>query len=157
MQITPDDISYIKASKRWKFDLQYFRNRAWMTLRLLVIVCIAGFLFYQQLKWAYHMNSFLYFLLIYSIIMTLFDQPRFKQMELPPGVSFDDIKQHASDLNWELLQEFDELLQFRTASSFWRNQETVTILKVDEQQILINSQNGGFRREKINFNKLVRS
>jgi hypothetical protein len=98
--------------------------------------------------------------LTYFTLTRIKKESHFSAMTLNPKITFDNIVNKVELLNWTTLQVNSDSLEFITKISTFSWGEKVTILKVDERSIIINSRPLSSRqpftinRDKVNFNML---
>ena len=172
--MTINQIKYIKTNLSWPFTWGDIFLRYFILIGPIFITIISFSMSYGGFKYGHiykdnFMNSFFWgamtcltlgLWLTYFTLTRIIKESHFSTMALNPQISFDNIVNKVEQLNWTTLQANSESSVFSTKISFFSWGEKVTILKVDERSIIINSRPFNSRqpftinRDKINFNKL---
>jgi len=172
--ITKDEREYIKANLKWKFkwfDLTFLRY--FILILPLGITFVASSMFYGGIKYSHiyfnnFINEFFFTALIglfsglfltYFVFRRIEEERKFKPLRLSNSVSIDELAEKIQSIQWCITSKNYELIQANTNISMFSWGECVTIIQVDNNTILINSQPIGmqfftFNRDSINFKKL---
>ena len=170
--MTPKEKDYIKAHLKWKFSWFDF-SRYFIVLGPIVITVVAFSMFYGGFKYGHiydnnFMNPFFFtascglfigLFFTYYTVRRIETEKMFQTLELPENISFNQISDIIQDMKWTVIGKEIDVIQLSTKISLLSWGECVTIIKADNNSILINSQPFGlqpftFNRDKVNFKKL---
>src|SRR5690606_19049183 len=157
---------------KWKFNWIDF-IRYFIIIGPIGITFIACSMFYGGFKFGHiykdnFMNPFFFtalcgFLLglffTYYTIKRIETEKKFHILKLPDNISFTDVSDKVQTIKWTIISKEKNVIQASTKISLFSWGERVTIVKGNNNTILINSQPFGrqpftFNRDKVNFKKL---
>lgn len=97
--------------------------------------------------------------LFFYILQRIVSENTFVRLEMPKNISFIEIPEKLGTTNWVVTSSKTDLIVLNTNISFFSCGEQITIVKVDEHSILVNSRPKGqqpftFGKERYNFNKI---
>ena len=115
-----------------------------------------------------YMNSYFYsaltglllgMTLIYYIIRRIESEKKFEILILPKNTTFDDIPKKIRISKWTIVSKTKEVIEISTNISLFSWGELITIIKLDDKSILVNSRPSGrqpftINRDKVNLKKL---
>ncbi len=167
-----EEIVYIKTNLKWKFNWTDF-TRYFIIIGPIGITFIAFSMFYGGFKFGHiykdnFMNPFFCtasFGLLLGLFFTYYTfkriemERKFQLLELPDNISFVDISDKIQTIKWTIIGKEKHVIRASTKISLFSWGECVTIIKGNDNTILINSQPFGrqpftFNRDKVNFKKL---
>jgi hypothetical protein len=172
--MTVEQKKYIKTNLKWPVVGNDIFLRYFILIGPITLTFISISMFYNGFKYGHiyidnFKNSFFcgaIACLALGIWMTYFTLSRIKRerhfsfLTLNAKISFDNIVEKIQKLNWTTLQANSDTLEFSTKISNFSWGERVTILKVDERSIIINSRPSNnsqpftINSDKVNYNKL---
>lgn len=171
--MTTTEREYIKANLKWSFSWWDIFERYFVVAGPIAITVGAYSMFYGGFKFGHiyennFMNPFFFtatggllfgLFFIYYTIRRIEIERRFVPLELPKNISFDEIPIKVKSSNWTVETKTNELIEISTNFSLFSRGELMTVIKNDENSILVNSRPIGrqpftFNRDRVNFNKL---
>jgi hypothetical protein len=168
---TKERIEYIKATAKFPFSWSEFVSKYIIIICPILLLIISTSMFYGGYKFGHvSLNNFanpFFFtalsifvggvLFIILIITRIEDERKFEEMLLPGNLQFENIPGKIK--HWELLLKTDDELVFGSKMSFFSWGELITIIKISENRILVNSradkQPFAFGRKKKNLENLL--
>ena len=170
--MTEKEKEYIKVNLKWPFNwFDFFRYI--FVVAPLSLALVSFSMFYGGFKFGHiyknnFMNSFFFTALI-GLIISLFltyyfikqirNDFKFLSLALPNNITSDNVPEKNSLLQWRVAAKENNTFLVATKTTLFSWGEWITIIKVDEKNILINSRPAGrqpftFNRNKINYKKL---
>lgn len=172
MMITNEEKEYIKTNLKWKFNWADF-TRYFIILGPIGITFIALSMIYGGFKFGHiYNNNFMnpfFFTLSCGLLLGMFftyytikrieTEKKFQLLELPDNISFTDISEKIQTIKWTITCNEKDVIQLITSISPFSWSESVTIIKVSDKSVLVNTQPFGrqlftFNRDKVNLRKL---
>ena len=170
--MTEKEKEYIKANLKWSFS--WFDSfRYLFVVAPLGLAFVSFSMFYGGFKFGHiyknnFMNSFFFTALIglivclyltYYFIKQIRNDDKFMPLALPNNITFDNIPEKISSLQWRVTTKESDTFLVATKTVLFSLGEWITIIKVDEKNILMNSRPIGrqpftLNRNKINYKKL---
>ena len=171
-EMTKEQEDYIKSNLKWPFSWEDIFFRYFILIAPIALIVLSFSIFYGDFNYeASHHKDFIKLLLLgltiffiglllmYFSIKRIKTESRFQILELNPGITFENIPEKIKSLKWTLVESSQECMCLNSPLSWFSWGEDITILKFDDNTILINSRPGGrqpftMNRDKINFEKL---
>jgi len=169
----PKDIEFIKANLKWSFTWSDFLSRYFIIIGPFGIALVGCTMFNAGFRFGYisannYMNSYFYsaltglllgMTLIYYIIRRIESEKKFEILILPKNTTFDDIPKKIRISKWTIVSKTKEVIEISTNISLFSWGELITIIKLDDKSILVNSRPSGrqpftINRDKVNLKKL---
>lgn len=172
--MTAEQKEYIKINFKWPYNGHDILLRYFFLIGPIGVIIISFSMFFGGFKYGHiYKDNFLntFFLgaltsLAFGVWLTYFSLTRIKRenhfsvLTLNTTISFDSIARKVEPLQWTTLQTNSDSLEFSTKILPLSWGEKITIIKIDERIIIINSrplnshQPFTINRDKVNFNKL---
>ena len=172
-KVTNQEKDFIRNNLKWPFSWTDFFGRYFIIMGPISISFIAVSMFFGGFKFGHiyensFINSFFFtaltmfllgLFLTYYIIKRIESEKRFVLLTLPINVLFDEIPDKLKSLKWSLITKKNDEIEIATNISFFSWGESVTILKVESNKIVVNTRPNGcqpftFNRDRVNFKKL---
>jgi len=171
--MTTKELKFIKTNLKWSFTWSDFLSRYFIIIGPFVIALIGCTMFNAGFRFGYisvdnFMNSYFYSAIIellfgstltYYIIRRIGNEKKFVIVILPNNITFDDIPKKISLSNWTTAAKSKEVIEISTNVTLFSWGEFITIVKLEDNTILVNSRPTGrqpftFNRDIVNLKKL---
>ena len=171
--MTTTEIEFIKTNLKWSFTWSDFLRRYFIIVGPIGIAFIGCTMFNAGFRFGYisvdnFMNSYFYTALTgllfgttltYYIVRRIESEKKFETLILPKDITFDDIPKKVRLSKWTTVSKAKEVIEISTNITLFSWGEFITIIKLDDNSILVNSRPNGrqpftFNRDKVNLKKL---
>ena len=165
---------YITSNRKWPFAWYHVFTKYFILIAPIGIMILSMSMFYGGFRFGHiYENNFLNSFamnaaagaiaglwMTYFVLIRISAETHFEQLTLKATIRFEDLTSKIKTLKWAVVEEDADSIIFSTKSSAFSWGETVTILKLDDRKILINTRpfddNQPFtiNQDKVNFKKL---
>lgn len=154
--MTQNTKEYISQNLKWPISNLSYLSNYFILIAPIVLIYIGITEYYRN---NFTLTPFVTGMVLFVFITYRIETERkFIKLALTKDLSTDDLAKIVEKINWSLKNQDDNVFEFSTSISPISWGETVTVIKISRDTILVNSQPSGKNpfsfRDRVNYNKI---